>query len=401
MNADEATILSAFIGGCFYPSITMKPSIATALRAYRRNVIELTAELISIATENPPGLRYAQCRRLLLARLKALGFTTQLHGECILARTKSAATDRTLYFHGHYDVVPAQSRVQFTPVLKGANLFGRGSSDMKSGLAAMIYAAKALEECSASLNGGVTLVLVPDEETSGPRGSKALLQAGLLGRNAVGMLTAEPTGGVIWNANNGAISLRITVPGKHAHVSLQHLGVNAFENTLKIAPQLLAFKRKVERRAGSVMLIGGRAEGGANFNAVPGEFSFTIDRRITPEENLQQEKQALHDLLSTLLPNAKIDILQEGESASTLVSDPLSRALAESVYQVTKKPPRFELLHGLLETRYYASQGIPALAYGPGLLTVSHGPNEFVPLRNIEQCAVIYALTAQKLFLHG
>jgi acetylornithine deacetylase/succinyl-diaminopimelate desuccinylase family protein len=370
------------------------------LRHHHEDMVRLTFELISLATENPPGSHYVKCRRLLLARLKDLGFSTQLHGECILARTQSAATDRTLCFHGHYDVVPAQSRGQFKPVLKGANLFGRGSSDMKSGLVAMIYAAKALEECGASLNGDVTLVLVPDEETSGPRGSQALLRAGLLGRNAIGMLTAEPTGGAIWNGNNGAISLRVTVPGKHAHVSLQHLGVNAFENTLKIAPRLLAFKRKVERRAGSVMLIGGRAEGGANFNVVPGEFSFTIDRRITPEENLQREQQALRDFLSTILPDAEIEILQEGASASTPANDPLSRALAASVYEVTKKRPKFELLHGLLETRYYASQGIPALAYGPGLLTVSHGPNEFVPVRNIEQCAAIYALTAQKVFQH-
>jgi succinyl-diaminopimelate desuccinylase len=274
---------------------------------------------------------------------------------------------------------------------------------MKSGLVAMIYAAKALEECGArpeglGKDGCVTLVLVPDEETSGPRGSQALLRAGLLGRDTIGMLTAEPTGGAIWHANNGALSLRVTVPGKTAHVSLQHRGVNAFENTLKIAPRLLAFKRKVERRAGSVMLIGGRAEGGANFNAVPGEFSFTIDRRITPTEDLQQEQQALLRFLKELLPGARIDVLQEGASASTPVSDPLSRALAESVYQVTKKRPKFELLHGLLETRYYASRGIPALAYGPGLLTVSHGPNEFVPVANIERCAAVYALTAQKLF---
>jgi acetylornithine deacetylase/succinyl-diaminopimelate desuccinylase-like protein len=55
---------------------------------------------------------------------------------------------------------------------------------------------------------------------------------------------------------------------------------------------------------------------------------------------------------------------------------------------------------GLLETRFYAARGIPALAYGPGLLTVSHGPNEFVPIRNIAQCALIYALTAAEMLRH-
>jgi acetylornithine deacetylase/succinyl-diaminopimelate desuccinylase family protein len=372
-------------------------SLQAYLRDHRNDMIAFTSELISIATENPPGSLYTECRRLLLSRLKQCGFTTQVHGECILARTKRASK-RILYFHGHYDVVPAQSRHQFNPVLRGANLFGRGSSDMKSGLVSMIYAAKALQECGAELNGGVTLVLVPDEETAGPRGSRALLRAGLLGRNAIGMLTAEPTGGVIWNANNGAISLRVTVRGKPAHVSLQHTGVNAFENTLKIAPRLLAYKQRVERRTGSIMLIGGRAEGGSNFNVTPGEFSFTIDRRITPAEDLAQEKQKLLDFLSAALPGAAIEVFQEGASASTPAGSPLARALADSVHQVTKKRAKIEPLHGLLETRFYASQGIPALAYGPGLLTVSHGPKEFVPVANIEQCAAIYALTAHRLF---
>ena len=131
---------------------------------------------------------------------------------------------------------------------------------------------------------------------------------------------------------------------------------------------------------------------------MPGEFSFTIDRRITPAEDFQREKQKLRAFLNAALPGAAIEVLQEGASASTPADGPLARALAESVYQVTKKRPKIEPLHGLLETRFYAAQGIPALAYGPGLLTVSHGPNEFVPVRNIEQCALIYALTAQKVF---
>ena len=61
---------------------------------------------------------------------------------------------------------------------------------------------------------------------------------------------------------------------------------------------------------------------------------------------------------------------------------------------VTGEEPGFEMCPGLLETRFYAARGIPAYAYGPGLLTVSHGPNEFVPIRNIAQCAAVYALTA-------
>lgn len=351
------------------------------LQSRRAEMVEFTRDLISIPTENPPGDNYARCRAMLVSRLGSLGFLPKVHGDCVLAFWGQGKP--TLYFHGHYDVVPVQSRDQFTPVLKGGNLFGRGSSDMKSGLVAMIYAVLALKDAGVELDGRIGLVLVPDEETAGTRGSRALLKARILGRNGVGMLSAEPTGGIVWNANNGAISLRVTIPGKPAHVSLQHLGVNAFERLLAVGPRLLAFKRKVERRKGSVMMIGGRAEGGVNFNTVPGEFSFTIDRRITPDEDFATEKARLLEVLG----DAKVEVLQEGESAVTSAKTPLAQALSASIKEVHGKPAKFEPLAGLLETRFYANQGIPAFCYGPGLLTVSHGPKEFVPVGNIEKCA--------------
>jgi acetylornithine deacetylase/succinyl-diaminopimelate desuccinylase-like protein len=72
----------------------------------------------------------------------------------------------------------------------------------------------------------------------------------------------------------------------------------------------------------------------------------------------------------------------------------LGRILSRQIANITGKEAEFEMCPGLLETRFYAARGIPAFAYGPGLLTVSHGPNEFVPIRNIAQCALVYALTA-------
>ena len=71
----------------------------------------------------------------------------------------------------------------------------------------------------------------------------------------------------------------------------------------------------------------------------------------------------------------------------------LFRSLSEFACRINP----FEMCPGLLETRFYAGHGIPAFAYGPGLLTVSHGPNEFVPIRNIAQCALLYALAAAEV----
>ena len=375
--------------------------------AHRDAMIEFTRELVAIPTENPPGNQYERAREAILRRLDALGFhDTRVEGECVLSFVGSG--ERTVYFNGHYDVVPAQSASQFEPVLKGANLFGRGSSDMKSGLAAMTYAVSAVRSAGALENGRVGLVFVPDEETAGPRGSRYLAEQGLLGAGGIAMLTPEPTGGVVWNANRGAITLRVTVKGKHAHVGRQHEGINAFERMLPIAQALGELKREVETRQTSfyiqpeaarrsILMMGGRVESGASFNTVPERCAFTVDRRINPEEDFEEEKERLLELIRRVGVEAEVEILQEGRSSGVDPECAAGRTLAGAIESVTGKPAKFEMCPGLLEIRFYTERGIPAFAYGPGLLTVSHGPNEFVPVERIVECAQVYALAAAEL----
>jgi succinyl-diaminopimelate desuccinylase len=88
------------------------------------------------------------------------------------------------------------------------------------------------------------------------------------------------------------------------------------------------------------------------------------------------------------------DIFQEGASTFCDEDGPLGTALSQSVHAVTGEAPRFEMCPGLLEIRFYAAQGMPAFAYGPELLSVAHGPNEYVDLRRIVDTAAIYARTA-------
>ncbi len=366
-------------------------------------LVELTARLVAAPTENPPGVAYEECIRILIAELERLRFGgIERVGDCVLAFAGSAA--RTLYFSGHYDVVPAQSAGQFVPRVEGGNLFGRGSSDMKGGLAAMIHGAAAARDAGLLRDVRVGIVLVPDEETAGPRGSRHLAARGLLGRDAIGMLTPEPTGGVVWNANRGAITLRATLRGKAAHVGRQFEGINAFERAIPAMARLLDLKREVETRETreriapaaarrSVLMIGGRVEAGTNFNVTPDFCTFTVDRRINPEEDLAEEQRRLFEALD----GCEVEILQEEPAAATSADQPLGTHLARAIAEVTGREAAFELCPGLLETRFYAARGIPAYAYGPGLLTVSHGPNEFVPVRSLAGCAVIYAITAAAL----
>jgi succinyl-diaminopimelate desuccinylase len=166
--------------------------------------------------------------------------------------------------------------------------------------------------------------------------------------------------------------------------------VEAHTTDFHIAPD-------VARR--SILLLGGRTEGGTNFNVVPDECWFTVDRRLNPEEDFEVEKQRLFDVIDRAGGPAtiEVEVIQEGRASGSDERGPVGRALAESIVDVTGRPARFEMCPGLLEIRFYAERGVPAFAYGPGLLTVSHGPDEFVPIDRIVECAQVYALTAARL----
>lgn len=388
----------------------------------RQDLAEFTAELIAAATENPPGRYYRAGLEVIGRRLAALGFEHRIEpvpgGDVDPANPRHwlqadwGGAGPAVCFHGHIDVVPAQDPAQFTPVVTPDTIFGRGSADMKGGLVAMIYAMYALKESGHRLKGRIALRVVPDEETGGALGSQVLAANGVLfDTDTVAMLTAEPTGGVVWHAARGAITCRITVKGRPAHVGLQYRGINAFEQALRVAAALGELKTEVERRRTafpiepeaarhSILMMGGEVRGAANFNVVPDRFTFTVDRRINPEEDFDVEKQRLLDAIEGARKNGadlELEIIQEARQAGVSADHPAARALAASIREVGGATAGFELCPGILETRFYGERGIPAFACGPGLLTVAHGPKEFIKRNDLEDCAVVYALTAVRM----
>jgi acetylornithine deacetylase/succinyl-diaminopimelate desuccinylase-like protein len=362
---------------------------------------ELLLSLVALPTENPPATGNRACVERLEAALAAAGIAFEridvpspagAPRAAILAVPEGAGP--TLWFHGHYDVVPAQDPAQFEPRADGDTIFGRGTSDMKSGLVAMLFAVRALRQ--AGHRGRAALAFVPDEETGGRYGSAALAEMGVLGRDGIGMLLPEPTSGAAWHASRGAITIEVSVGGRAAHVGLAHQGINAFERAVAIVNRLIELKG----RTPSILLIGGRVEAGTNFNVVPAACRFTVDRRTDPDEDFEEERRRLFAVFEEARAHGidvDVEVIQEGRSSASSPDTGVARALARSVEEVCGKPPAFELCPGLLETRFYAARGIPAYAYGPGVLAVSHGPHEFVKVSRMVECAKVYALTAMKL----
>lgn len=374
-------------------------------------IVDLAAELIRIPSENPPGVAYDACVALLCRSLEQLGLPAERIplGDDRTAVIAGAGKGRPVYLHGHYDVVPATVDGQFEPVVRDGRLYGRGSADMKGAIAAMMHAVAAL--AGDGFPGRVELVLVPDEETGGRTGTRRLLELGRLDPQALGAVLGEPTGGVIWNGSRGALTARVSLRGVPAHVGLHFEGVNAFEGAAPVVQALLAWKQDLRSRKTdfhiepaeareSILMLGGEARGGHQFNLVPDAFSFTVERRFNPEEDLAAEREHLLRVVRESVPagvGVEVDVFQEAPSSSVPESAPLVIELSKAVEAVTGELPRCELCPGLLETRFYGEAGIPAVAYGPGDLAVSHGPEESVELARLEACARIYAACVKRL----
>jgi succinyl-diaminopimelate desuccinylase len=384
-------------------------------RAAEDAIVAFASDLIAIPTENPPGAAYDECVDRIRAELDALAIDHRVleTGDDETSRHAILAEvgDRRplLYLHGHYDVVPGFSRAQFDPRVEDGRLVGRGASDMKGGLAAIVHAARPAAEAGARIG----LVIVPDEETGGRFGAERLAGIGSLDRSAAGAIVAEPTWGTIWHACRGALTLRVVVRGRPAHVGLHYEGVNAFTAAVDITLALrelgqvlrerrssLAFSSPHPRAPESIMLVGGLSGGGTSFNIVPEQFSFTIDRRPNPEEDYGEAKRELLALLASARERGvDLDwqILQDAPSAETPADGDLVQTVVAAVGAVTGTPPTVTCCPGVLETRIYDQLGIPAVAFGPGLIERMHGPDEDVPIANLAATAAVYPEVAAAL----
>ena len=399
------------------PTAVTVDGVQAWLEERAEEMAALVEALVRVPTENPPGRELGRCAGVLRDAMERLGFspelielapTGSLEGPAIV-RGSAGSGSEIVYYHGHFDVVPAQSAAQFEPDRTDGRIAGRGTADMKGGLVSMLYGAAAALALGLLDGRRIIFHFVCDEETGSTTGSGHLREAGLIDPHAVAMLTAEPTGGVIWHACRGALTLRVQVSGREAHVGYVHEGVNAFEHMIGIAAPLAALSHRLlekrtgfpaesEEAAGSMLVVGGQAGAGAGFNVVPGSAWFSIDRRFNPEEELDEELERLTGMIDEAAgasgAEVEIEVLQAQPSGSSSQDHPAARTLARCVEAVEGAAAPFQLCPGVLETRWYSQLGIPAFAYGGGRLDVSHGPNEYIEEAAMRRCAAVYALFA-------
>lgn len=380
----------------------------------------LLIRLVACETENPPGRYLTECAEVLREEMGRLALSPEilpieptgtLENPCVV-RGSAGAGDSLVYFHGHFDVVPVQNRGQFTARRSDGTITGRGTADMKGGIVSMLYGAAAANELRLLGGGRIVIHLVCDEETGSAAGSGYLREHNLINPSALAMMTAEQSGEVIWNAAKGAISMRVDVRGRPAHVGRAFTGINSFLRMLKVAAPLEDYAREMSRRhtrypvgegeaKGTMIVVGGQCGGGSNFNVVPAWTWFTLDGRFNPEENLDAELARLTTTINEAADQARADVTiqvtQFAPAAETPPDCHAAQVLGQYVSDVTGTPATYEMCAGCLDTRWYSQLGIPAFGFGPGLFEVSHGPDEYVEETALRRVAAVYALFAGQM----
>ncbi|NQT06254.1 MAG: M20 family metallopeptidase [Candidatus Omnitrophica bacterium] len=391
--------------------------------------VNLTKRLIRIPTVNPPGEGYGKITALLEKELKKIGLTTK---RVVTPRTvlKKYNIDdrlprvnliadwqrgrkRTLHINGHYDVVPVTGDWKVSPfkgLLRNGKLYGRGAEDMKGTITSMILAVSTLKRLDMLPEVNVQLSFTPDEEIGGMTGFGWLVKEDKI-RADYG-LSEGYTGKCISCGNKGIMWARIECRGKSAHASVPYKGVNSFDamieaaNALKklrvrIKKRKTAFKMKNDRDRFPSMVLGGELEGDNKVNMVPSRVSFSIDRRLIPEENLSSAKREIEDVLKSCSKKSghkfKMRILAQDPAVAVNPNAMICRAAGSAVKKVFKSTPKLLLMPGGTDMRYLVKKGIPSVGYSARGGENWHSDNEFIYIKSILDTAKVYAMTVMNL----
>ncbi|HEV7735613.1 MAG TPA: M20 family metallopeptidase [Candidatus Binatia bacterium] len=361
------------------------------------DALDLTRELLGLDTINPPGQERA-CADRLGGLLEEAGFTVRRYefapGRTSLIARLGGASDRApLCFAGHIDTVPLGaarwSHDPFAGELADGRLYGRGSSDMKSGVAAFVTAACRLADRLRN-TAGLVLVIVAGEET-GCEGSRYLASLnGVLG-TAGAIVVAEPTGNYPCVGHKGALWLHARATGVTAHGSMPERGVNAIYKGARAVTKLerWAFDVPPHPVLGSPTLNVGTITGGLNINSVPDGVTIGVDIRTVPD---QKHDDLARHLAAYLGDEITLTPIVDAEGVWTDPADPWMQEVFDLTTPILGTRPT------LRGTPYFtdasaltaAYGGPPTVILGPGELELAHQTDEYCLVERIDQAVELY-----------
>ena len=423
----------------------MKSILSNAVTAKRDDLIALTQDLIRIPTLNPPGENYRQICEYLDKRLSGHGFETELiravgtpgDGDKyprwnIVARRTGARSGECVHFNSHTDVVEVGAGWTFDPFgaeVSDGKIYGRGTCDMKGGLASSIIAAEAFIETYPDFAGAIEISGTADEESGGYGGVAYLAEHGYFDPARVQhVIIPEPLNkDRICLGHRGGWWAEIETKGEIAHGSMpflgdcavRHMGAVLSEFEDKLFPAMAARHTDMpvvpQGARSSTMNInsihGGQNEPDSDFtglpaHCVPDSCRIVIDRRFLVEEPLDQVRDEVTALLDGLRAT-RADFnyeLTEINSVLPSMTDrdaPVVQIVAKAIEDVIGKSPEYVASPGTYDQKHIDRIGKlkNCIAYGPGILELAHKPDEYIGIDDMFDAACVMGAALESLLL--
>ncbi len=406
--------------------LALAEAAAAAVDATR--VVRLTQALVRVrsVSDAETGATEAACAQLVVDELRASGLSPVVQEVapgrpnviCDWAGTGfDPAKDRTLMFEGHTDVVTEGETTRWTHDPFGADLvdapdgqrlYGRGSADMKGGVAAAIVALEALRLVAPDIAGRIRLGIVVDEEGM-MLGIKDFIARGWAD-DVDAAIVCEPEEHELCLFQKGAMRLHVHVSGVMAHGAMPYAGVNPITGLMRFLNAVHALQADEQARLGphehlglpwiTPTIVRAPARGEAQLNVMPDEAYAALDVRTVPGQDHEALYRALKGATDTVArgtPDLSIELdwFESRPWTETPADDPLVRAL-EVVYPlVFQRPARFGGVPGATDGTFLrATAGVPIVTVGPGDRTIPHQVDEFVRTDDVVRAARLYAAAA-------
>lgn len=374
--------------------------------------IELLRKLIEIDTDSVSKKGYEECASLIIKEAEHNSLDVEvIDGEKgakdglprpNVVATLDARSDVTLLLESHFDIVPPGPDWKYPPfqlTLENGKAYGRGSADNKASIAAAFGAMRQLKKEKLDIN--LKLIAGVDEEISGRYGlDYVLTDHGLRGEAAL-ILDSGPerlylgASGIMWG--------KITVVGKQGHAGYPFKARNAIDDARKLLTALEPYKETVEKKE-SVLhsppeaprrLVWGRytvtmIRAGEKENVIPGECEVRFDRRLLPEETIDQAEKELREFFQKALQktgcNAKLEFINKTPGYHTPKELVFVQTVSKSIKKTIGQELPFAGELGGNDGTFFAKNGIPVVCYGPIRADTNyHGVNEFVHLEDIRK----------------
>ena len=417
----------------------LSQALLARIDGLRDDLVALTQDLIRFPTLNPPGEAYLEICEYLENRLKPRGFAVEkirakdAPGDSdryprwnVIARREGKGPGQCVHFNSHIDVVEVGrgwTRDPFGGEVIDGKIYGRGSCDMKGGLAASIIAVEAFIDTYPDYDGAIEISGTADEETGGYGGVAYLAQQGYFTPERVQhVIIPEPLNkDRICLGHRGVWWAEIETHGHIAHGSMpflgdcavRHMGAVVAEMETSLFPKLAQKRTDMpvvpEGAKQSTMNInsfhGGQAELDPDFTGfpaavVPDSARMIIDRRYLIEESAEEVRGEIVSILEKVKserPKFRYDLKELWQVSPTMTAKdaPVVTATARAIERVFHKQPDYVVSPGTYDQKHIDRIGRMhnCIAYGPGILDLAHQPDEYVGIDDMVESAKVMALS--------